>query len=63
LSYATAATKSRPAEIVLIPVLDAAVSAGAGVFVFTVVFFVSLLPGNTLGIQLAAILGIFTSLV
>jgi ABC-type anion transport system duplicated permease subunit len=31
------------------------------VFVFAVVFFVSLLPGNTLGIQLAAIFAIFTN--
>ena len=50
LLYATAAAKSRRAEIVLIPILDVLQSVPVlGYLSFTVVFFVSLFPGNTLG--------------
>jgi len=62
LAYATAAAKSRRAEIVLIPILDVLQSVPVlGYLSFTVVFFVSLFPGNTLGPELAAIFAIFTS--
>jgi NitT/TauT family transport system permease protein len=62
LLYATAAVKSGRAEIVLIPVLDVLQSVPVlGYLSFTVVFFVSLFPGNTLGPELAAIFAIFTS--
>jgi NitT/TauT family transport system permease protein len=62
LIYATAAAKSRRAEIVLIPILDVLQSVPVlGYLSFTVVFFVSLFPGNTLGPELAAIFAIFTS--
>ncbi|MGA2410325.1 MAG: ABC transporter permease subunit, partial [Candidatus Binataceae bacterium] len=62
LLYATAAAKSRRAEIVLIPILDVLQSVPVlGYLSFTVVFFVSLFPGNTLGPELAAIFAIFTS--
>ncbi len=61
-SYATLAAKSRRAEMVLIPVLDVLQSVPVlGYLSFTVVFFVSLFPGNTLGVELAAIFAIFTS--
>src|SRR5579885_169473 len=60
--YATAAAKSRRLEIVLIPVLDVLQSVPIlGYLSFTVVFFVSLFPGNALGPELAAIFAIFTS--
>jgi NitT/TauT family transport system permease protein len=62
LSYATVAAKSRRAEVVLIPVLDVLQSVPIlGYLSFTVVFFVSLFPGNALGPELAAIFAIFTS--
>ena len=62
LVYATLAAKSRRAEIVLIPILDVLQSVPVlGYLSFTVVFFVSLFPGNTLGPELAAIFAIFTS--
>jgi NitT/TauT family transport system permease protein len=62
LLYATLAAKSRRAEIVLIPILDVLQSVPVfGYLSFTVVFFVSLFPGNTLGPELAAIFAIFTS--
>jgi len=61
LVYATLAAKSRRAEIVLIPILDVLQSVPVlGYLSFTVVFFVSLFPGNTLGPELAAIFAIFT---
>jgi NitT/TauT family transport system permease protein len=60
--YATVAAKSRRAEIVLIPILDVLQSVPVlGYLSFTVVFFVSLAPGNELGAELAAIFAIFTS--
>jgi NitT/TauT family transport system permease protein len=62
LTYATLAAKSRRAEMVLIPLLDVLQSVPVlGYLSFTVVFFVSLFPGNTLGPELAAIFAIFTS--
>ena len=62
LTYATLAGKSRRAEMVLIPLLDVLQSVPIlGYLSFTVVFFISLFPGNTLGPELAAIFAIFTS--
>ena len=62
LTYATLAAKSRRAEMVLIPLLDVLQSVPIlGYLSFTVVFFVSLFPGNMLGPELAAIFAIFTS--
>src|SRR5215469_9687145 len=62
LLYATAAAKSRRAEIVLIPILDVLQSVPVlGYLSFTVVFFVSLFPRSMLGPELAAIFAIFTS--
>ncbi len=61
-TYATLAAKSRRAEMVLIPLLDVLQSVPVlGYLSFTVVFFVSLFPGNTLGAEFAAIFAIFTS--
>ena len=61
-TYATLAAKSRRAETVLIPVLDVLQSVPIlGYLSFTVVFFVSLFPGNMLGPELAAIFAVFTS--
>jgi NitT/TauT family transport system permease protein len=61
-TYATVAAKSRRAEMVLIPLLDVLQSVPVlGYLSFTVVFFVSLFPGNQLGPELAAIFAIFTS--
>jgi len=61
-TYATAAGKSRRAEMVLIPLLDVLQSVPIlGYLSFTVVFFVSLFPGSVLGPELAAIFAIFTS--
>jgi len=61
-TYATLAAKSRHAEIVLIPLLDVLQSVPVlGYLSFTVVFFMSLFPNNTLGPELAAIFAIFTS--
>jgi NitT/TauT family transport system permease protein len=61
-TYATVAAKSRRAEVILIPLLDVLQSVPIlGYLSFTVLFFVSLLPGNMLGAELAAIFAIFTS--
>jgi len=61
-TYATLAAKSRRAEVVLIPLLDVLQSVPVlGYLSFTVVFFVSLFPGNVLGAELAAIFAIFTA--
>ncbi|WP_370677147.1 ABC transporter permease [Pleomorphomonas sp. PLEO] len=60
--YATAAAKSRRAEIVLIPILDILQSVPIlGFLTFTVVFFMGLFPGRVLGAELACIFAIFTS--
>jgi hypothetical protein len=55
--------KADGAEMVLIPILDVLQSVPIlGYLSFTVVFFVSLFPGNVLGPELATIFAIFTSL-
>jgi len=60
--YAIPAAKSRRAEIVLIPLLDVLQSVPIlGYLSFTVVFFISLFPGSSLGPELATIFAIFTS--
>ncbi len=62
LTYATAAAKSRRAEMALIPLLDVLQSVPIlGYLSFTVAFFVSLFPGRILGPELAAIFAVFTS--
>jgi NitT/TauT family transport system permease protein len=61
-TYGTLAAKSRRAEVILIPLLDVLQSVPVlGYLSFTVVFFVSLFPDRTLGVELAAIFAIFTS--
>jgi NitT/TauT family transport system permease protein len=61
-TYATLAAKSRRAELILIPILDVLQSVPIlGYLSFTVLFFVSLFPGNILGPELAAVFAIFTS--
>jgi len=61
-TYGTLAAKSRRAEMILIPLLDVLQSVPVlGYLSFTVVFFVSLFPNRTLGVELAAIFAIFTS--
>jgi NitT/TauT family transport system permease protein len=60
-TYATLAGRSCRAEMVLIPLLDVLQSVPIlGYLSFTVVFFISLFPGNLLGPELAAIFAIFT---
>jgi NitT/TauT family transport system permease protein len=62
LVYATAAAKSRRAELILVPMLDVLQSVPVlGYVSFTVTFFLSLFPGDVLGAELAAIFAIFTS--
>jgi NitT/TauT family transport system permease protein len=62
LTYATAAAKSRRAEMVLIPLLDVLQSVPIlGYLSFTVAFFMSLFPGRMIGAELAAIFAVFTS--
>ena len=61
-TYGVAAAKSRRAGLVLIPVLDILQSVPIlGFLTFTVVFFMSLFPGQVMGLELAAIFAIFTS--
>jgi len=61
-TYATWAAKSRRAELVLIPLLDALQSVPVlGYLSFTVVFVLSLCPGSALGPELASIFAIFTA--
>ena len=61
-TYATWAAKSRRAGLILIPLLDILQSVPIlGFLTFTVVFFMSLFPGQVLGAELAAIFAIFTS--
>jgi NitT/TauT family transport system permease protein len=61
-TYGTAAAKSRRARVVLIPLLDVLQSVPIlGFLTFTVVFFMSLFPGQVMGLELAAIFAIFTS--
>lgn len=61
-TYATLAAKSRRAEQVLIPLLDILQSVPIlGFISVTVVFFISLAPGQVLGAEMAAVFAIFTS--
>ena len=61
-TYATWAAKSRRAGKVLVPILDILQSVPIiGFLTFTVVFFMHLVPGRVLGVELAAIFAIFTS--
>ncbi len=62
LTYATAAAKSKRAEIVLIPLLDILQSVPIlGFLSFTVTGFMALFPGQVLGVELAAVFAVFTS--
>jgi NitT/TauT family transport system permease protein len=62
LTYATAAAKSRRAEMILIPILDILQSVPIlGFISVTVTFFLSLTPGRMLGAEFAAVFAIFTS--
>lgn len=62
LIYGTLAAKSRRAEKVLVPILDILQSVPVlGYISFTVTFFISLFPGEVLGVELAAIFALFTS--
>jgi NitT/TauT family transport system permease protein len=61
-TYATLAAKSRPAERLLVPLLDILQSVPIlGFISVTVVFFMSLAPGRVLGAEFASIFAIFTS--
>src|SRR5215471_6906488 len=61
-TYATAAAKSRRAELILIPLLDVLQSVPIlGFISVTVIFFMSLAPGRVLGAEFAAVFAIFTS--
>ncbi|MDE3081471.1 MAG: ABC transporter permease subunit, partial [Paracoccaceae bacterium] len=61
-TYATAAAKSRRAEVVLVPILDILQSVPIlGFISVTVTFFLSVTPGRYFGAELAAIFAIFTS--
>ena len=62
LIYATLASKSRKAGQIMIPLLDILQSVPVlGYISFTVAGFLALFPGNTLGVEAAAIFAIFTS--
>ncbi len=59
---ATAAAKSKRAEMVIVPALDILQSVPIlGFLTFTVTFFMGLFPNRQLGVELAAIFAIFTS--
>ncbi len=59
---ATAAAKSRRAELVIIPALDILQSVPVlGFLTFTVTFFIGLFPGSQLGAECASIFAIFTA--
>ena len=61
--YATAAARLRRAEKVLIPLLDILQSVPVlGFLTVTVTAFINLFPGSELGLELAAIFAIFTSM-
>jgi NitT/TauT family transport system permease protein len=60
--YATAATRSRRAEKVLIPLLDFLQSVPVlGFLAITITGFIALFPGSLLGLECASIFAIFTS--
>ncbi len=62
LVAATAAAKSRRAELVIIPALDILQSVPVlGFMTFTVTAFMGLFPGSRIGVECAAIFAIFTS--
>ncbi len=62
LIAATAAAKSRRAELVIIPALDILQSVPVlGFMTFTVTAFMGLFPGSRVGVECAAIFAIFTS--
>src|SRR4029077_18920612 len=62
LAYAALPTKSRQAEKILIPVLDILQSVPIlGFLSITVTGFMALFPGRLLGVECAAVFGIFTS--
>ena len=59
---ATAAAKSRRAELVIVPALDILQSVPVlGFMTFTVTAFMGLFPGSRFGVECAAIFAIFTS--
>jgi NitT/TauT family transport system permease protein len=59
---ATAAARSRKAEMLIVPALDILQSVPVlGFLTFTVTLFMNLFPGNQLGVECAAIFAIFTS--
>ncbi len=61
-TYATLAAKSKPAERLLVPLLDILQSVPIlGFISITVVFFMALAPGRVLGAEFASIFAIFTS--
>ena len=60
--YATAAARSRRAEMVLIPLLDVLQSVPVLAFLsVTLSVWLALFPGSTLGLECAAVFAIFTS--
>jgi NitT/TauT family transport system permease protein len=62
LGYAALAAKSRPAEKILIPLLDVLQSVPIlGFLSITVTGFIALFPGRLLGVECAAVFAIFTS--
>ena len=61
-AFAAVTTKYRPAEKVLVPILDILQSIPIlGFLSITVTAFIALFPGNLLGVECAAIFAIFTS--
>ena len=59
---ATAAAKSRKAELVIIPMLDILQSVPVyGYLTFTVTFFIALFPFSELGVECASIFAVFTA--
>lgn len=62
LGYATLAAKNRKAGQIMIPLLDILQSVPVlGYISFTIAGFLALFPGNTMGVECAAIFAIFTS--
>jgi NitT/TauT family transport system permease protein len=60
--YGALAAKSRRAELILIPILDVLQSVPIlGFISFTIVMFIQMFPGSTLGPECAAVFAIFTS--
>ena len=61
-TYAPLAAKSRRAGLIMVPILDILQSVPVlGFLTFTIAFFMSLFPGQVMGLELAAIFAIFTS--